>query len=62
MSQSLIESCEPRLLFASILFIRGAERSGGFLEATNDTQRTEQLADINNASTAAGNHGWANAR
>ena len=43
----------------SILFVRGADRSGGFLEATNDAQRTEQLADINNASTASGNHGWA---
>jgi hypothetical protein len=52
---------EPRRHFASgtILFVRGADRSGGFLEATNDTQRTEQLADINNRSTAGGNHGWA---
>lgn len=41
-----------------VLFIRGADRSGGFLEAGNDTQRTEQLADINNASTTNGNHGW----
>lgn len=47
-----------RLLDGSILFIRGAERSGGFLEATNDAQRTEQLADIRNDSTSAGNHGW----
>jgi hypothetical protein len=56
--------CEPlerRTLLAApvILFIRGADRSGGFLEATNDAGRTEQLADINNASTATGNHGWA---
>lgn len=42
-----------------VLFIRGAERSGGFLEAQNDAQRTEQLADISNVSTDAGNHGWA---
>lgn len=58
---STIEPLEPRRHLASgtILFVRGADRSGGFLEATNDTQRTEQLADINNASTAAGNHGWA---
>ena len=42
-----------------ILFIRGADRSGGFLEAANDTQRKEQLVDIFNTSTAAGNHGWA---
>jgi hypothetical protein len=50
---------EPRCLLAGdVLFIRGADRSGGFLEATNDFHRTEQLADINNASTAGGNHGW----
>ncbi|MEM7577777.1 MAG: hypothetical protein AAF328_09900 [Planctomycetota bacterium] len=46
-------SAEP-----SILFIRGADRSGGFLEAGNDTQRTEQLADLNNFQTFGGNHGW----
>jgi hypothetical protein len=45
-----------------ILFVRGADRSGGFLEAGNDTQRTEQLADIFNASTSGGNHGWAQLR
>ncbi len=43
----------------SVLFVRGADRSGGFLEANNDAARTEQLADINNASTNGGNHGWA---
>ncbi|MEN0019264.1 MAG: PA14 domain-containing protein [Planctomycetota bacterium] len=42
-----------------VLFVRGADRSGGFLEAGNDTQRTEQLADITNAQTFGGNHGWA---
>jgi hypothetical protein len=42
----------------SVLFVRGADRSGGFLEANNDADRTEHLADINNASTAGGNHGW----
>ncbi len=42
----------------SVLFIRGADRSGGFLEADDDAERTEQLADINNASTTNGNHGW----
>ncbi|MEM9252445.1 MAG: PEP-CTERM sorting domain-containing protein [Planctomycetota bacterium] len=41
-----------------MLFIRGADRSGGFLEAGNDTARTEQLADINNNQTFGGNHGW----
>lgn len=55
----LTEPLECRtLLDGNILFIRGAERSGGFIEATNDAQRTEQLADINNDSTASGNHGW----
>jgi len=42
----------------NVLFIRGADRSGGFLEADDDFERTEQLADINNASTSGGNHGW----
>lgn len=46
----------------SVLFIRGADRSGGFLEAGNDQQRTEQLADIFNTSTSNGNHGWAELR
>lgn len=55
----LTEPLERRtLLDGSILFVRGAERSGGFIEATNDFQRTEQLADITNDSTASGNHGW----
>ncbi|MEO0586467.1 MAG: PEP-CTERM sorting domain-containing protein [Planctomycetota bacterium] len=45
-------------LGADVLFIRGAERSGGFLEANNDTSRTEQLADITNFQTFGGNHGW----
>ena len=49
-------SADPDL--SRVLFIRGADRSGGFLEASNDTQRTEQLADIYNASTSGGNHGW----
>lgn len=42
----------------NVLFIRGADRSGGFLEANNDAERTEQLADIFNQSTSGGNHGW----
>lgn len=57
--RTFVDPLEPRRLLAGdILFIRGANRSGGFIEATNDAQRTEQLADINNASTASGNHGW----
>src|SRR5678815_4398333 len=60
-TRSTCEPLERRTLLAApvILFIRGADRSGGFLEATNDAGRNEQLADINNASTASGNHGWA---
>src|SRR6476619_1988111 len=60
-TRSICEPLERRTLLAApvILFVRGADRSGGFLEANNDAGRTEQLADINNASTAAGNHGWA---
>lgn len=42
----------------TVLFVRGAERSGGFLEANNDASRTEQLSDINNQATNGGNHGW----
>ena len=44
--------------FQSVLFVRGADRSGGFLEADNDAERTEQLADITNNSIVEGNHGW----
>ena len=45
----------------SVLFVRGAERSGGFFEfrpGDDEAELTEQLADITNASTAGGNHGW----
>ncbi|WP_197526961.1 Kelch repeat-containing protein [Pirellulimonas nuda] len=45
-----------------VLFVRGADRSGGFLEANNDAARTEQLADINNLATNGGNHGWGELR
>ena len=41
-----------------VLFVRGADRSGGFLEGRDDASRTEQLADITNESTRRGNHGW----
>ena len=41
-----------------ILFVRGADRSGGFLEAGSDASRTEHLADITNDNTNNGNHGW----
>ncbi len=37
-----------------ILFIRGADGTGGFLEGGSD----EQLADITNDLTTGGNHGW----
>ncbi|MEM6551491.1 MAG: hypothetical protein AAF750_05120 [Planctomycetota bacterium] len=43
----------------SILFIRGAERSGGFLEAgSNDQNRTDQLADVFDDDTSSPNRAW----
>ena len=41
-----------------ILFVRGADRSGGFLEARDDASRTEHLAGIDNDADFRGNHGW----
>lgn len=38
----------------NLLFIRGSDGSGGFLEGGSD----EQLADITNQQTFNGNHGW----
>ena len=55
---SAMLSTQPPADPPSVLFVRGAERSGGFFEAESDADRTEQLADINNASTAPENHGW----
>lgn len=43
---------------SKILFVRGADRSGGFSESGNDASRTEHLGDINNTTTGSGNHGW----
>jgi hypothetical protein len=55
----LIEPLERRVLMnGTVLFIRGATRSGGFLNGGSAEVRDDQLADINNTSTAAGNHGW----
>jgi hypothetical protein len=57
---SIVEPLERRTLMnGTILFVRGATRSGGFLDGGPATARDDQLADINNTSTAAGNHGWA---
>src|SRR4051812_1465046 len=56
----VVEPLECRTLMnGTILFVRGATRSGGFLDGGSAAVRDDQLADINNASTAAGNHGWA---
>ena len=56
---SFIELLEPRTLMdGTILFVRGATRSGGFLNGGTAAQRDDQLADINNTSTTPGNHGW----
>src|SRR5881392_2267959 len=55
-----IEPLETRVLFAAekILFVRGGSNTGGFLDGGTRAQRDEELADINNFSTAKGNHGW----
>jgi hypothetical protein len=56
----VVEPLERRTLInGTILFVRGATRSGGFLDGGSPALRDDQLADINNASTATGNHGWA---
>jgi len=55
-------SLTPQLLAQNVLFVRGADRSGGFLEAGNDSQRTEHLASIFNEQTFGGNHGWGELR
>lgn len=58
------ELLEPRKMFAdvsaapTILFVRGATRSGGFLEATEPAARDLELADVNNGSTSMNNTGW----
>ncbi len=60
-----IEGLEDRKLLSGekILFIRGADRSGaGITPGSNDTQRTEQLSDINNNNESTGNHGWGQLR
>ena len=51
----------PLAAFAKgeILFIRGADRSGGFMEAKDDSKRTSQLGDINDKTSNQRNHGWA---
>ena len=41
----------------SILFVRGADGSGGLGQGTQQ-ERTEHLSDIGNTSTAPGNHGF----
>ena len=54
-----VYSAEHKQEAPHILFIRGAERSGGFLEAKNDAKRTSQLADITDQTKGSRNHGWA---
>lgn len=48
-------SVDPR--GRSVLFIRGADGSGGLGNGSTQ-QRTEHLSDINNVSTQSGNHGF----
>lgn len=61
-TKAAMEACAagttPNLPTDGVLIIRGADRSGGFLEAASDAERTEHLSLITNASTKAGNHGW----
>jgi hypothetical protein len=45
-----------------VLFLRGADRSGGFVEAIDDAGRTAQLADIDDFSNATPNRGWGELR
>src|SRR6476659_2429027 len=60
METPCVQPLEPRLLFAGekILFIRGGSGTGGFYDGGTLAPRVEELADINNVSTASGNHGW----
>jgi hypothetical protein len=45
-----------------LLFLRGADRSGGFLEASNDAGRAAQLADVDDFTTGTVNRGWGELR
>src|SRR5581483_12305200 len=59
-SLAAIQPLEPRVFLTgdSILFIRGGTGTGGFIDGGSLAQRDEELSDINNHSTAKGNHGW----
>jgi hypothetical protein len=46
----------------SVLFIRGADGSGGATEGGTQQQRTEQLSDVTNNNTNSGNHGYGTLR
>lgn len=45
-----------------VLFLRGADRSGGFLEAADDAGRTAQLADVDDFTSGTLNRGWGELR
>jgi hypothetical protein len=45
-----------------VLFLRGADRSGGFLEAFDDAGRTAQLADVDDFTSGTLNRGWGELR
>ncbi|MEZ5990335.1 MAG: hypothetical protein R3F30_14685 [Planctomycetota bacterium] len=45
-----------------LLFVRGADGSGGATEGGTTAQRTEQLSDVGNAATNNGNHGYGELR
>jgi F5/8 type C domain len=54
LSAYALASC-PSFALDRVLFIRGGDGTGGFLEGGND----DQLSDIDNFNLATGNHGWA---
>src|SRR5437016_1915036 len=60
MQSVIAEALESRRMLSTgkILFIRGSSGSGGFYDGGTLAQRDEELADINNFSTATPNHGW----
>jgi hypothetical protein len=45
-----------------VLFLRGADRSGGFLEANDDAGRSAQLSDIEDTTSGTVNRGWGELR
>lgn len=55
-----VEILENRRLLAGekILFIRGGNGTGGFIDGGSQAYRNGQLADTNDTTTSSKNHGW----